>query len=325
MKKYLSVLLSALSVLLGLVGLFVGVSSLEQAKELALGERTSLVRPYFNVATTSTVTGDLTVGTSTPSSAGALQQFIDTAAVGTKGLVIRGVTGQTASLLELQNGSGVILWSVGADGSSSSTNVSSTRYYADSGTNAAPAYTFSGDEDSGLFRVGNNNIGLAVAGSNVLDINGARIDTPIVFNGPNGSVSSPTYSFTNDTDTGILLGSSAGNNLSFTAGGAQRFTIDTLFVSSTLSIVPSTNNAIDLGSSSSTAWRSLYVSSSVVVGGRTATTTLDLRTAGGAGRGTCIPLSNANGATFYLSVTDTPSIANPAGSIALSTASCLGN
>ena len=43
-------------------------------------------------------------------------------------------------------------------------------YSAPAGTAGAPAYTFAGDLDSGFYRIGANNIGVAVNGAKILDI-----------------------------------------------------------------------------------------------------------------------------------------------------------
>lgn len=43
------------------------------------------------------------------------------------------------------------------------------------GSVAAPAYSFTSDTDTGFYRIGANNVGLAIGGSKVLDINGTTL------------------------------------------------------------------------------------------------------------------------------------------------------
>lgn len=56
--------------------------------------------------------------------------------------------------------------SVAADGQTSMTGP----LKASSGTAAAPSVSFSSDTDSGMYRIGANNVGVAVAGAKVLDV-----------------------------------------------------------------------------------------------------------------------------------------------------------
>jgi hypothetical protein len=82
------------------------------------------------------------------------------------------------------------------------------------GTVSAPALSFSGDTDTGLYRVGANTIGVTVNGSNIAQFlgNGAgEIDLS------NGTASFPSFSFISDTDTGMYR--AGANALAFAAGG----------------------------------------------------------------------------------------------------------
>lgn len=62
--------------------------------------------------------------------------------------------------------------SVAADGQTTMTGP----LKAASGTAPAPGITFASDPDSGIYRVGSNNVGLAVAGAKVLDISATGLD-----------------------------------------------------------------------------------------------------------------------------------------------------
>lgn len=71
-----------------------------------------------------------------------------------------------------------------------------------SGTCVTPAFTITGDLDSGLGWLGANNIGLCVGGTAVVDINTTRILSTIPLFLPNGSVGAPSGTYGSDTDTG---------------------------------------------------------------------------------------------------------------------------
>lgn len=133
------------------------------------------------------------------------------------------------------------------------------------GTAAAPGVTLVGDEDSGFFKAGTGDIGVAVGGTQVtkFDSGGPRIPNgsattpglrfiaesgagfariagvPWVINDSqmsvgflpgqgaavDGSASSPSWSFSNDTDTGLFL--PAADAIGFSAGGSERARVTT--------------------------------------------------------------------------------------------------
>ena len=94
--------------------------------------------------------------------------------------------------------------------------VSTERYRSPDGTVGLPTYSFQNDTNTGIFRIGADNLGFSTAGvkrmdftttmnmnTNILmgtfditNINNARIG--------NGSAANPTLSFESDTDTGIF-------------------------------------------------------------------------------------------------------------------------
>lgn len=67
--------------------------------------------------------------------------------------------------------------------------IGGTGLFAD-GTVAAPSISFLADQDTGIYRIGANNLGVSVGGVNVLDINGsaATFAGPITVNSTTGSV-----------------------------------------------------------------------------------------------------------------------------------------
>jgi len=96
------------------------------------------------------------------------------------------------------------------------------------GTNTVPGFSFIGDLDTGIYRIGPNEIGFA-AGS------GARfrifqgVFSPVPGSGSvirleDGSATSPALSFTNDTDTG--LSDTVANRLDLISGGVRALSVD---------------------------------------------------------------------------------------------------
>jgi hypothetical protein len=88
-----------------------------------------------------------------------------------------------------------------------------------SGTVSLPSITFTGDLDTGIYRIGANNIGVTVNGGKVLDISGTGLGVVGTVLAGNGTVALPAHSFTSDPDTGLYrIGA---NNLGVAAAGAK--------------------------------------------------------------------------------------------------------
>jgi hypothetical protein len=91
------------------------------------------------------------------------------------------------------------------DGQSSMTG----QFKAANGTVSLPALTFASDLNTGFYRIGPDNIGAAVGGTKIVDISSTGLSvtgalTPSgAFTAPDGTVSLPGYSFTNDLDSGM--------------------------------------------------------------------------------------------------------------------------
>lgn len=83
------------------------------------------------------------------------------------------------------------------------------------GTNTAPAYSFVGDPNTGIYNPQADSVGAAAGG---IDVAQFRIigGVPVV-NGPDGSTSNPGYAFSNDQNTGLYrIGA---DQLGFSEGG----------------------------------------------------------------------------------------------------------
>lgn len=88
------------------------------------------------------------------------------------------------------------------------------------GSAAAPIFRFISDTDTGFYRPANNTIGITLSGVEVVEIQPNTLNSTIPFRGSSGSVSSPTFSFFGDTNTGIF--SAGADILSLTTAGAER-------------------------------------------------------------------------------------------------------
>lgn len=91
------------------------------------------------------------------------------------------------------------------------------------GTAAGPGYAFNTDINSGMYSVASDDLGFATGGVLRLDISTTQVTSTLVFRGPAGGVSAPTYSFSGDTDTGMYSGGAG--VLNFSTNGVQRLSI----------------------------------------------------------------------------------------------------
>lgn len=75
---------------------------------------------------------------------------------------------------------------------------------AGDGTAASPGFTFSGDTNTGIFRVGADQLGIATGGTLRVTVSTTAVTSTLPALLPDGTVSAPAYSFASDTDTGIF-------------------------------------------------------------------------------------------------------------------------
>jgi hypothetical protein len=95
------------------------------------------------------------------------------------------------------------------------------------GTAGAPTYSFSADTNTGVFRSGNDSIGVAVGALEVMTIGSGDITQTLKMFGPDGGAGNPTFGFKDDKDTGIYrpatgqiaLSMNGSNKLTFGASG----------------------------------------------------------------------------------------------------------
>ncbi len=99
------------------------------------------------------------------------------------------------------------------------------------GSVSLPAFSFTNDTNSGVYRIGADNLGVAAGGVLKLDIGStvsignASGDTTTKLYVPMGTAALPTFGFIGDTNTGIY--SSAADNVDVSCGGTQVATFST--------------------------------------------------------------------------------------------------
>lgn len=94
------------------------------------------------------------------------------------------------------------------------------------GTATAPSIHFTTDDNLGLFRVGENILGVATGGVTKYEFKIDSLKTDNIILAGIGSAGSPTYSFHPDTNIGMYRVDE--NKLGFSTAGINRFTIDTI-------------------------------------------------------------------------------------------------
>jgi len=93
------------------------------------------------------------------------------------------------------------------------------------GSKSGPTYSFDNDENTGMYLISTNNIGFAVNTQQMVNIDSdglhvsSNITTQEQILGKQGSASSPSFSFFNDTNTGIYRKSLG--NITFTSSGSE--------------------------------------------------------------------------------------------------------
>ena len=86
------------------------------------------------------------------------------------------------------------------------------------GSSATPSISFTSDTDTGIYRAAANVVGIGVNGAEVMRIGGNTTISTGTFRVPNGSLSAPTYTFTNYSSTGLFMASPS--QLGISTGGA---------------------------------------------------------------------------------------------------------
>jgi hypothetical protein len=92
------------------------------------------------------------------------------------------------------------------------------------GTAAAPALSFSGDPNTGIYNVGADQLGISTNGTLRFDVSTTATTSTLPVVHPLGAVGTPSITFTGDLNTGIY--SPAADTIAFVEGGAEAMRID---------------------------------------------------------------------------------------------------
>jgi hypothetical protein len=93
------------------------------------------------------------------------------------------------------------------------------------GSAATPAYSFSTDADTGIYRPAANQVGISTGGTLRANVSNVSVETSVPVLLPDGSLSNPSLSFSSDQNTGIARFGT--DSMSFVTGGATSVAVDT--------------------------------------------------------------------------------------------------
>lgn len=190
------------------------------------------------------------------------------------------------------------------------------------GTVSLPGYSFSADLDSGMYRIGANNIGLGVNGAVVLNIatTGLSITGTLTPSGQivgsAGTVSAPGYTFASDLDCGFYrIGA---NNIGLALNGAKVVDYATTGVSVTgtaLTAGPNgaTNPTLQVDGSTASAATGVKIVGAAAAGGVAASVI-------SSGTNESLTLDAKGSGTITLNGTATGNVTTPRGLVSTGTA-----
>lgn len=130
------------------------------------------------------------------------------------------VISSSAMNSDLSDIANMLTGSVASDGQTTITGP----FKGASGSVGLPMYSFSADTDSGMYRIGANNLGIGVNATKILDIGVGGL-TALYLVQPAGTVSLPSYTFSGDLDSGIY--SIGANNIGVAVNAAKVLDIST--------------------------------------------------------------------------------------------------
>lgn len=117
----------------------------------------------------------------------------------------------------------------------------SFRFLEGDGSAGAPSYSFINNTNLGMYRVGADTLGFSALGVLRSSISPTAITNTIPIHAPNGSVGTPSFSFSSSQTTGIY--SSIADNIQFSTNGVLRTTISPTSVTHTLPILETDGSA----------------------------------------------------------------------------------
>jgi hypothetical protein len=113
------------------------------------------------------------------------------------------------------------------------------------GSAASPSVSFESDPDTGVFRIGTDQLGFATTGIQRLNIATLAIVSSLPFRGVNGSTAAPTFSFSSDSNTGIFLSTPAGVSISANGGEAFKVAAETTSGATRMWVYDNDNAALE--------------------------------------------------------------------------------
>ena len=96
-------------------------------------------------------------------------------------------------------------------------------FLSEGGSATAPAYSFNGDANTGIYRVGADQLGISTGGTLRVDVSTTAVTSTLPIFIPTGSAGAPGLAFSGDTDTGIW--DNGANGLTFVSGGVSELQV----------------------------------------------------------------------------------------------------
>jgi hypothetical protein len=124
--------------------------------------------------------------------------------------------------------------------------LSINKMYGPDGDNSTPSHSFSSDTNTGIYSSESDVLSFATGGIRRMFINNTTITPANPLRAPTGSSSAPSYSFSDETNTGMFSGAS--NTIGLAVGGVSVFSADATTITTDANIIPLTTATDTLGS-----------------------------------------------------------------------------
>ena len=120
--------------------------------------------------------------------------------------------------------------------------ISTVPYLTSAGSATAPSFSFSGDTNTGIYRVNTDTMALVCGGIETLTLNTNNATANKLLFLQDGIVTTPSLAFASDTSTGFYR--SAASTINFATAGTSRLALNTSSLTSTLPILTSSGSAL---------------------------------------------------------------------------------
>ncbi|MEK7573542.1 MAG: MerR family DNA-binding transcriptional regulator [Patescibacteria group bacterium] len=125
----------------------------------------------------------------------------------------------TAKAALVVDGGGGDIFTASASGTTKFTISNAGQITSVAGSASVPSYSFAGDTDTGVYWQAANTIGFSAGGGKTFEVSTGAITSEVVHWFADGTVSAPSLTFENDTNTGIYL--SGTDEFAFSGGGSS--------------------------------------------------------------------------------------------------------